>query len=280
MILSTIAANAVSRAAHIQSVEHKKMNGISSSKSKDIEKSLSKLYETWVSVEQETLRCLGNKTSLHLIDFHGNNCINISKWITTKYTRGHQLTVTFVQFIRLIKELHWLQFVFNHANYPMVYRELRYVLEMMSQAWYIESIYPDLHLDGQIEHIMEMEEKIFGWKLVRMVFSQVLNIDNSDIEKNLKPTWILLNKHVHSSAKQMSIVANEDFSSFVTDSFNDNLARATLAVADEVFDLIYTLVLTRFPHVTEFALQYPHINEWEEFLPYTMRTLRQSHDAP
>jgi len=145
---------------------------------------------------------------------------------------------------------------------------------MMSQAWYLESKYPYLHLNEQIEQIIEIEEAVFGWKLVRTVFSQVLGIDDKDVEKKLKPMWTLLNKHVHSSAKQMNIVAEEDFPSLVTDSFNDNLARATLAVADEVFDLIYVLVFKRFPLIAELALESEFINEWEEQLPYTMRTIK------
>jgi PAS domain-containing protein len=243
-------------------------------KGREIEKSLDRLYETWASVREETMQRLGDETALHLIDFHGNNWIDITSWITTKYSREKQLTITFFQFVRLFKELHWLQFLLNHANYPVIYRNLRYVLEMMSQAWYVESKYPNLHLNGQIEQIVEIEEKIFGWKLVRTVFSQVLGIDDKDAEGRLKPTWTLLNKHVHSSAKQMNIVAEEDFSSLVTDSFNDNLARATLTVADEVFDLVYALIFRRFPHITELALKSEFINEWEEHLPCTIRTIK------
>lgn len=72
----------------------------------------------------------------------------------------------------------------------------------------------------------------------------------------------------------MNIVAEEDFSSLVTDSFNDNLARATLTVADEVFDLVYALIFRRFPHITELALKSEFINEWEEHLPCTIRTIK------
>lgn len=248
---------------------------MSTRKGREIERLLDRLYETWGSVRNETVQCLGAQTALHLMDFHGSNCINISIWISKKYNQKQRLTITYFQFIRLIKELHWLQFLFNHANYAVIYRNLRYVLEMMSQAWYVESKYPNLHLDEQIEKTIEMEKKIFGWKLVRTVFSEVLvGIDDSAIEGGFKPTWVLLNKHVHSSAEQMTIVAEEDFLSLVTDSFNESLARATLAVADEVFDLIYALVFKRFSHIAKLALEHKFISEWEQFLPYTMRTIK------
>ena len=247
---------------------------MSTRKSREIEKSLDRLYETWPSVREETIHRLGDQTALHLIDFHGSNWIDITGWITTEYSREEQFTITFFQFVRLIKELHWLQFLFNHANYPVIYRNLRYILEMMSQAWYVEWEYPKLHLNEQIKKIMEIENKnIFGWKLVGTVFSQILNIDDEEAEEKLKPTWTLLNKHVHPSAKQMNMVAEEDFSSLVTDSFNDKLARAILTVADEVFDLVYALIFRRFPHITRLALKSEFINEGKEHLPYTIRTI-------
>lgn len=193
-------------------------------------------------------------------------------WITNKYHREQQFTITFIQFIRLIKELHWLQFLFNHANYPVIYRNLRYVLEMMSQAWYIEWKYPNLDLNEQIDKIIE--EKVYGWNLVRPVFCEVLGIDEEYAKQKLHPTWIFLNKHVHPSAEQMNIVAEKDFSSLVTDSFNDDLARTTLRKGDKVFDLIYTLVFNRFPQIAELASESEFINEWEEHLPYTMRTIK------
>ena len=244
-------------------------------KGRDIEKSLDRLYEHWVSVRRETIQSLGGQTAVHLIDFHGNNWIDIISWITAKCSPKQQLTITFTQFFRLFKELHWLQFLFNHANYPVIYRNLRYILEMMSQAWYMEWKYPNLDLDEQIDKIMEIEEEVYGWKkLVRTVFCQVLGIDKKDAKEKLHPTWIFLNKHVHPSAKQLNIVAEEDLSSLVTDSFNDKLARATLTVADEVFDLIYVLVFKRFPQIAELALESKFINKWEEYLPYTMRTIK------
>ena len=209
---------------------------MSTRKNKEIEKSLDRLYENWNSVKEETIQCLGDQIALHLIDFHGNNWIDVHGWITTQYTQEQRLTITFFQFVRLFKELHWLQFLFMCANYPVVYRNLRYVLEMMSQAWYIQSQHPNLRLNEQIEQITEIEEKIYGWTLIRTVFSQTLRIDEKATEEKLKPIWTLLNKHVHPSAKQMNRVAEENFSSFVTDSFNENLARETLTVADKVFD--------------------------------------------
>ncbi len=234
-----------------------------------LEKSLDRLYKAWNSVRRETITYLGKETALHLINFHGNNWISITHWINSKYSQEEQMDIVLFQFTRLFKEIHWLQFLFHNANYAMIHRNLRYILEMMIQAYYIDQKYPYLTLDEQIEKIMEEEEKLYGWKLVRSVLCEILNSDKESFEKKFRPIWIYLNKHVHPSAKQMDMIAEEDFSSLVTDSFNKNLAEDVLKVADEIFDLIYVIAFEKFERIKELALGYRFINEWEKHLPNT-----------
>jgi len=245
------------------------------SKIRKLEKFLDTVYETWESVRRETIRNFG-KDAFHILDFHGNNWIDITIWITSKYSREEQMNIILIQFQRLFKEIHWLQFLFHNANYPMVYRNLRHILEMMTQAYYIDWKYPISNLDQQIDKAIEIEESIFGWKLVKTVFCQALDFDEKDFEEKFKPMWIYLNKYVHPSAKQMGIVAEEDFSSLVTDSFNENLAKDTLKVVDEIFDVIYVIVLEKFSRIKELALGYKFINEWEEYLPNTVNVIKTS----
>ena len=147
---------------------------------------------------------------------------------------------------------------------------------MMAQARYIDREYAGLTLDEQIEKIMAAEEKVYGWKLIKAVLHPLLDLDEKDFEGRFKPTWIYLNKHIHPSAKQMDIIIEEDVSSFVTDSFNENLAKDALKVVDEIFDLIYVIVLKKFSRVKELVLVYKFINDWQEYLPNTMSIIKAS----
>ena len=243
-------------------------------KNRQLEKYLDKLYENWKSVRCETIMCLGKEDAVHIANFHGYNWLETISWIMSKYSRKEQMNIVFIQFVRLFKEIYWLQFLFHNANYPMVYRNLRYVLEMIAQAYYIDYKYPALSLDIQVGKIMKIEEKIFGWKLIKIVLCTILNLDEKDFKNKFRPIWDYLNKHVHSSARQMNVVVQEDFSSFVTDSFNANLAKEALEVVDEIFDLIYVIVLKRFSRVKELFLGYKFINEWEEYLPNTVNIMK------
>jgi hypothetical protein len=251
------------------------MNRITVQEIKKLEKFLDTFYETWESVRRETITHFG-KDAFYILDFHGNNWIDIINWILSKYSREEQMNIILIQFQRLFKEICWLQFLFHNANYPMVYRNLRYILEMMTQAYYIDWKYPILNLDQQIDKTIEIEGSVFGWNLVKTVFCQALDFDEKDFEEKFKPTWIYLNKHVHPSAKQMGIIVEEDFSSLVTDSFNENLAKDTLKVVDKIFDAIYVIVLEKFSRAKELALGYKFISEWEEYLPNTANVIKKS----
>ena len=94
------------------------------------------------------------------------------------------------------------------------------------------------------------------------------------LRSNFKPLWDYLNKHVHPSAKQIDIVATEDFPSLLTDSFNEKLARDVLRATDEIFDLVNMIVVRKFSRVRELVLQYKFINELDDYLRNTMRLVR------
>lgn len=252
------------------------MSTTNTQENRKLEKYLDTLYETWKSVRTESIARLGKEDVIHIMNFHGNNWINITNWIMSKYSRREQINIIFIQFQRLFKEIYWLQFLFHNANYPVIYRNLRYILEMMAQARYIDREYAGLTLDEQIEKIMVAEERVYGWKLIKAVLHPLLDLDEKDFEGRFKPTWIYLNKHIHPSAKQMDIIIKEDVSSFVTDSFNENLAKDALKVVDEIFDLIYVIVLKKFSRVKELVLVCKFINDWQEYLPNTVNIMKAS----
>ncbi|MBW2163275.1 MAG: hypothetical protein JRF43_02200 [Deltaproteobacteria bacterium] len=73
----------------------------------------------------------------------------------------------------------------------------------------------------------------------------------------------------------MDIVATEDFSSLVRDSFNENLARDTLRATDEIFDIVNMILFKRFSRIKEACLKYKFLNEWERYLPNTMKIMKE-----
>ena len=244
-------------------------------RTQDLENILDNLYEHWRDVRKETIEDLGEREALKIIDFHGNNWIDIVGWISSKYERPEQMNIVYLQFLRLLKELYWLQFLFHTGNYPTMCRNLRYILEMICQAYYIAIKYPNLTLDEQIEEARGLEERhIFGWNIVSRALCEVFSKSEELVRASFKPLWDDLNKYVHPSARQMDLVAEKDFPSLVTDSFNESLARKLLEETDQVFDIVYAIVLKNFPKAISLVQQYKFIDEWKEYLPNTITVIK------
>ena len=221
-----------------------------------IKNSLWELCEPWESITQETIESLGKEDALHIIDYHGQNWIGIvNEWIPAKYSEGEQNCIIDMQFLALFKEIIWLHFLFQTANYSLVHRNLRYILEMMAQAHYVDLKYPGLVPDEQFEKAIEIEDtKISAWDLVKNALCNILNCNESRLDRKYKETWNHLNKHVHPSAKRMKMDDEIDPSRYFIDSYNETLAKETLEIVDKVFDVIYLIIFNRFPCISDLLL--------------------------
>lgn len=245
---------------------------------KDVENVLDKLYKHWEETRRETIAQLGENEALKIVNLHGNNWIDITSWISSKYHEDEQMNIVWFQFLRLLKEIYWLQFLFHTANYSTAYRNLRYIWEMMSQAYFIDLDNPKLDLDEQLEEARLIEERIYGWNIVMSTLCKALDLSDAEAETLFHPLWRELNKYAHPSAIQMDKVATEDFSGLITDSFNENLAKRLLEVNDIVFDIVYAIVFKKFNKAIERARNYKFIHEWEECLPITVSIIKGSSD--
>jgi len=242
-------------------------------RSQDLEEILDNLYAHWRNVRRETIDGIGEKEALKIIDFHANNWIDIIGWISASYEKCEQMDIVNFQFSRVFKEIYWLQYLFLAGNYPAMYRNLRFLWEMMAQAYYVDSQYPNIRLDEQFAEARLIEDHKQSWNIIQPALCRVLKKSGNKVESQFKPLWSELNRHVHPSVKQLDMIAEEDFSSLVTDSFHEALAKEVLKVTDSVLDLVYAIVLRKFNRVSELAKNYKFINEWEGCLPNSISVI-------
>jgi hypothetical protein len=238
-----------------------------------IKDTLWELCEPWKSVTQETIESLGKEDALHIMDFHGGNWIDIiNKWIPAKYSDEEQDGIIFWQFYALFKEIIWLQFLFQTGNYSLVHKDLRYILEMMAQAHYIDIRHSDLTFEEQIEKAIEIEDNnVRGWNLVNSALCNILRKDEKHINIKYRMNWDCLNKYVHPSAKRKKIIDDIDPSSHFIDSYNEDLARNTLKIVDEIFDAIYLIIFSRFPCICDLLLNDNFADRWTVYSPDTIK---------
>lgn len=244
------------------------------SEREDIDERLKGLYEHWDSIREETIDKLGLERALCIIDFHANNWIDITQWLNTEYRQEELMNIMVFQHSRLFKESYWLQFIFLRGNYPMMYRNLRYILELMTQAYYVQQHGSQLTLDEQVARTAEIEEERYGWrKLVRPVLAEVLDSEEDEVDDRLGQFWSVLNKNVHPSAMEMDVIADEDFGALIRDSFNERLAEDVLDATGIVFDLSNAIMFAEFSRIVEPAQQSKYFLKNPSSQPYTARVI-------
>ncbi len=232
------------------------------------------LYATWNTVKNDTIHELGKEKAFDITVFHVNNCIDINSWLFASYSKSDLLNLLVMEFQRVFKEMHWLQFFFLIANYVLIYRNLRFILEMLSKACYIRANNPSADYSKQIEEIECMDRnRIYGWKIVKKNLQGVLGFDEKHIEEIIRPKWDALNSYVHPSAEQMDTIAGEDPNILITDTFNRRLATSCIEAVDEILDFIYAIILCSFPLIKNRLLDYNKLDLWKKRLPYTMNML-------
>jgi len=242
---------------------------------------LDELYKSLDSVRDDTIKNLGEEKALHISNYHADNCIDlIVTWIPSQYKDKESNNMVFMQFTRMFKELYWLQFLFLAGNYPLIYRNLRYLLEMMAQAYYVDLKYHRLNIDEKFEKIKDLEREFYGWNLIEHILTKICetNISESNRESlidNSHNIWkYYLNKHVHPSSIQMErdLFDEEDlYSSLVTDTFIKKCADDALTTIDYVLDLIYAIIFSSYPRIGDSLLHDKFINKWKFHSPVTMK---------
>jgi hypothetical protein len=236
------------------------------------------LFEIWKPVRQDTVAGLGKDTAYRMVHLHSNNWIDMSTWVSEAYTTSERMNMVFAEFQRVFKEIYWTQFLFLNANYPAVYRSLRYMLEMMAQAYRVDEKFQHLTIDGKMKAIINMEDngtkREYGWQVVKEALISVFQINEMEINNRFKPTWASLNRHSHPSARQLDKVVDLDPKSLITDSFDETLAGETLVTVDVIMDLVDAIVFTAFPQIKKAARRRGVIGKWEKYLPNTVAIMR------
>ncbi len=227
------------------------------------------LYTNVESVREETFSTLGIDMSFHIIAMEGNAWIDINHWLFTEYPKEVLSNIVIIEYQKLFKEIYWLQYIFLCSNYPMVYRNLRYIWELLYKAHYVLESSGSNHLEDQLNELQSMEKSKYGWKIIEKVLKSTLLLDDHQIKSEIQPLWNFLNIHVHPSVRQLDLVIDIDPSSLVTDSFNEELARLSIDTVDKVFDLLYASIFKKFEKIKKHACHSRKTSFWIDDLPYT-----------
>ena len=217
---------------------------------------LTQLFGQWRQVADETILRLGEQRAGHFVELY-NDAIDIQAAVLDVYPREELLgSLVFADFIALFKELHWLQALFLCGNYPLAHRNLRFVWELLCRAYHADTYaadhpseqdVPGPTVDEKVRWLAEPKRQLNWNTVIRPVLEKVLPAaDYGQIHSRYRPLWGSLNQCVHPSSELRERLIEES-ALLVRDGFDEQWANKTLDGGAAVFDLLWIVLLTRFP---------------------------------
>src|SRR5262249_25330081 len=151
---------------------------------------LEKTFSHWKQIAQETVAALGDERASLFVYLY-NDALDIGSAVRDSYSeeeRGQSLT--FVDFMGVCKEIHWLGVIFLAGTYPLVLGRLRFIWELIFRAVYADTYAPvsigDRHGPGptaQDKHQwLEAHEDELGWGSLILPLLQRLFVEQNPNE--------------------------------------------------------------------------------------------------
>jgi hypothetical protein len=212
------------------------------------------LWGGLAEVAEQTKEQLAPDQSACFVNLY-NDWLDIRGSILDAYPHTDLLnSLVVADLLSLGKELHWMHRLFHWGNYPLIYRNVRYAWELMALAYFADvdeikapdtiTDRPGNSLDDKAAWLERHGMKI-NW---RTVISRIRDkvIDRAELE-HFGKIWGDLNRCVHASRSLRDRMLNES-ALLVKDAFDQNWGVDTCRAASDVFDLIWLIVLRRFPN--------------------------------
>ena len=238
---------------------------------------LEQYCEYWDDIIRETVDVLGEQDAFHIHEVHIQNWISFLEWLRAE--NYFEETAVIERFIQMFNEFRWIHFLFLVGNYRTIYWKLRYVLELVIQAYdmHEQSRNEDLTLGEQMVRAAAIEESRYSSNIMNWIeaaLSTILDEDETDIKEWFAPLWTLMNKHVHPSPKEMNTIVERDPAALYWDSFDKRRAREVLMATNAVGDIIFRTIFEIYPGIVDRAAENEPFVETLDALPYTAAIVR------
>ena len=152
-------------------------------------------------------------------------------------------SMVFFRFLELQYNIMWIYICILFSRYHPAMRELRYSLESMVQAYYLDVEHPKANMQCKLEITKEIDKERFGSLL-----------DRSDIvEKHrIKQLYSDLSKYVHSTYEELRPTIEEGkIWERITFGFEPDMFKKCVEMTNRVLDTMYLLTIMRFPVIVK-----------------------------
>ena len=171
---------------------------------------------------------------------HYNNWIDIVRPLMKLMPAPDQgASMFFFRFVELQNNIMWILVCILFGRYHPAMRELRYVLESIAQAYYLDSEHPLADMNCKLEITKEIDRKRFTRLLDRLDVVE---------KQKIKLLYSDLSKYVHSTYEELRPAIEEGkIWERMAFGFELEMFRKCAEMTNRVLDAVYLLTLTRFP---------------------------------
>ena len=240
---------------------------------------LDKHYSMLRKVAQETIETLGEEAIGYWVDAY-NTCIDIETAIMRSVPDDTLVrTVLHLRLVELYKEMSWLRFLFLVGNYHMLARELRFIWEAICQAYYVDSLLPELGVDEKTAKLSK--KKYRGWRMIKEVLPDVLPSWTEELASEYGRLYDQLSEMVHPTRQEFDLKMLEGSGALlVTDTFVESIALDILDIARRIFDIVWCTAFAEYPQLSGVLVREPYLVEHlESFCPQTYDWLQRLKDG-
>jgi len=176
-----------------------------------------------------------NKKKKRIDIIFGQNCIviwiDLFEWFDISLNSNQFGLILFNRMIELQKHLLWICKCVHSGAYHTAIRELRFILESVVQAYYMDKGHPDSNLECKIEIIKEIERLVGGTLIDRT------DLKNKD---KLKKLYQKLCKYIHSSYEELQEISH----SKITFTYDKELFDKCYTFTNKVMDAIIFVLIS------------------------------------
>ncbi len=152
-------------------------------------------------------------------------------------------SLTFFRAISLYRELQWIADCISQNAYHQSIREMRFVLDSMVQAYYIDERHRDSQMPCKLEIVKEIEEWGFGRRL----------IDKTNLchKSDLKNLYGELSAYSHSTCKELVSSRSRKAKEIASLTFEEDIEMKNLCIEflNRMLDAVLFVTLSLFPEI-------------------------------
>lgn len=182
---------------------------------------------------------------LRVWEEHFKNWVSITQPIIKLVPSSKKLkSLVFLRFFDVCHNVIWVGVCVFFGRYHSAVRELRYVLESMIQAYYVDCEHPEADLACKLEVVKEIDQEAFSCRVDGMEIPR---------KQEIKQLYHDLSIYVHSSYEELAPsikrFSDASFSRQLLGQFDRNMFNKSVEATNRVMDVVYYVVFKRFPEI-------------------------------